>query len=227
MSSLAPDHLVVFGRPGSGKSSLAERLAADHGYVLVRTGEMLREAVRRGDALGKRVEADLARGLLVADSVIADLLLAHLGAPDEHKLLFDGFPRTIEQVPILDRLERRLKFRIGCYLEIALDRSVAESRMTGRRVCPTCGATYHIRSQPPKTEEVCDRDGTKLERRKDDRPDVVALRQEVYQRQTDPILGYYRTHTPGRVRVVNGDQPFEAVYAEILQVLSGGPLTGR
>lgn len=227
MSPLAPDHLVVFGRPGSGKSSLAERLAADHGYSLVRTGEMLRAAVRRGDALGRRVEGDLASGRLVDDSVIAELLAANLQPPAEHKLLFDGFPRTIDQVPALESLAQRLGFRIDCYLEIALSREAAEARMTGRRVCTTCGATYHIRSQPPKSPEICDRDGTKLEGRKDDRPEIVALRQEVYDRQTSPILAHYREHAPDRFRVIDGDQSFQAVYDAIVATLGLGPVSGR
>src|SRR5690606_20576708 len=104
-TSKPPTHLVIFGRPGSGKSTLAERLGLEHGYQLVRTGELLRAAIRRGDYLGKRVEVHLAKGDLVPDPLIFELLEVSLQAPNTAKLLFDGFPRTMGQVPLLEKFE--------------------------------------------------------------------------------------------------------------------------
>ena len=214
-----PNHLVVFGRPGSGKSTLAERLSADHEYALVRTGELLRAAVRRDDFLGRRVDVHLRSGNLVPDALIFELLETSLADPGATKLLFDGFPRTMGQVPLLERFEARLHFEIGGYLDIDVPRAEAVARMTGRRVCPTCGTTYHLRFKPPKVAGLCDLDGTALESRKDDRPGVVEVRQAVYEEHAGPILGYYRQHHPGRFVRINGDQPFGGVYADTCRAL--------
>jgi adenylate kinase len=214
-----PRHLVAFGRPGSGKSSLAERLGVDFGYTLVRTGELLRAAVRRRDSLGKRVEATLASGNLVSDALIVELLEADLKAPGERRLLFDGFPRTLGQVAVLEGFEKSLGFGIDGYLEIALTREAAEARMTGRRVCPTCGATYHLLAKPPTVPDQCDIDGATLVRRPDDASEVVARRQQVYDDHAGPILAHLRATVPERIYVVDGDQGPDAVYAGTLAVL--------
>ncbi len=219
--SAIPDHLVIFGRPGSGKSSLAERLGAEFGYSLIRTGEMLREAIRRGEHLGKRVEAHLSKGELVPDRLIFELLELNLKSPGTARLLFDGFPRTMGQVPLLEQFEERLGFQIECYLDIVVSREAAVLRMTGRRVCPTCGATYHLIAKPPKVPETCDLDGSHLERRRDDKAEVVEFRQQVYDEHAIPILEHYQIRCAKLCRTVNGDQPFDAVYAETTQALTG------
>ncbi|HEU5118465.1 MAG TPA: nucleoside monophosphate kinase [Isosphaeraceae bacterium] len=219
--STPPTHLVLFGRPGCGKSSVAERLCEDYGFKLIRTGELLRAAVRRDDFLGRRVSAHLADGTLVPDRLILELLEHTLQAPGSERLLFDGFPRTIGQVPLLEQFERDLGFRIECYLDLHVSREEAESRMTGRRVCPVCGATYHIKASPPKVAEHCDHDGARLEGRKDDRLEVVRVRQDLYDEQTKPLIDYYQTHASDRFVVVNGDNSPspDFVYAEVIRAL--------
>lgn len=214
-----PAHIAIFGRPGSGKSSLAERLGSEFGYVLVRTGELLRAAVRRSDAIGQRVAVHLASGTLVPDRLIFELLERTLASPGTDKLLFDGFPRTMGQVELLEQFERKLGFSTECYLEIDVTREEAVLRMTGRRVCPVCGATYHVRTMPPKVAETCDHDGAGLVSRPDDALDVINSRQQLYDEHATPILAYYQTHFPERYRHVNGEQPFEAVFAETRRVL--------
>ncbi|MDB5350488.1 MAG: adenylate kinase family protein [Planctomycetota bacterium] len=216
---IPPNHLVVFGRPGSGKSTLAERLGSEFGYTLIRTGELLRAAIRRQDFLGKRVEAHLATGDLVPDPLIFEMLEQHLKAPGMQKFLFDGFPRTMGQVPLLEGFEKKLGFQIGAYIDIAVSHAEAVARMTGRRVCPICGATYHLIGKPPRVAEICDNDGARLEKRKDDTPEVVEFRQKIFDDYAVPILRYYQEHAPERFFVVDGEQPLEAVYAVTVRAL--------
>jgi adenylate kinase len=217
--SVPPTHIVVFGRPGSGKSTLAARIGAQHGYVLVQTGELLRRAVRKGDWLGKRVERHLTTGNLVPDRLIFELLEHCLEAPADNKLLFDGFPRTMGQVTLLEQFESKLHFQIEAYLEIAVSRAEAVARQTGRRVCPTCGATYHVLFKPPKVAEICDLDGSRLNTRPDDSLEVVQVRQQVYDDHALAILEYYSSRAPERFFRVNGEQPLEGVYEEACRIL--------
>ncbi len=222
MPGHAPLHLVMFGRPGSGKSSLAERLGKEFGYQLVRTGEMLRESVRKGDSIGVRLADQLSTGNLVSDELILELLEHNLRPSKESKLLFDGFPRTLGQVSVLERFENSLGFKVDCFLDVAVSREDAVARMTCRRVCPSCGATYHLIAKPPKVDETCDVDGVKLERRKDDAIDVVNYRQKVYDQQTQPVIDHYRVATPALCRAVNGNQAVDAVYRDTVRVLGLG-----
>lgn len=208
-------HLVVFGRPGSGKSSVADQLAADLGFRIVRTGELLREAVRRRDPLGLRVQGIVARGELVPDPLIFEVLEDAQFRPDDELLLFDGFPRTVGQIPDFDRLEDRFGFQVGRYVEIAVSEAEAMARMTGRRVCEACGKTYHVRNKPPRVEGVCDDDGSPLIRRADDTPEVVANRQRVYADMTQPVVDHYCATYPLRFLAIDGEQPFPAVCDDL------------
>ncbi|HEV3122096.1 MAG TPA: nucleoside monophosphate kinase [Isosphaeraceae bacterium] len=222
--TVTPRHLVVFGRPGSGKSTLATRLGAEQGFQLIQTGELLRAAVRRGDLLGQRVHKHLISGNLVPDRLIFELLEQCLTAPDQQKLLFDGFPRTMGQVTLLENFERKLGFEIERFVEIAISREEAVSRLTGRRICSQCGATYHVRFNPPRGVGLCDIDNTPLHTRPDDSLEVVEVRQQVYDEHALPILDYYSKQFPDRFRRIDGEQRLEAVYEETCKVLGFRPV---
>ena len=211
--------MVVFGRPGSGKSSLTERLAADFDFALVRSGELLRDASRRGDAVGIQVEGLLRKGELAPDDLVLEVLNVRLEGTSQSRLLFDGFPRTPGQVPLLARCERRFGFEIDSYLLIDVGRDEAVARMTGRRVCPKCGATYHLKSMPPVTLGVCDIDGSLLEQRRDDSGEVIDRRQQIFEDQSGPVLRYYRDRYPDRFQTVEGEQPLDALYRDTCRAL--------
>ncbi|WP_169980872.1 adenylate kinase family protein [Tautonia rosea] len=223
MATDFPLHVVAFGRPGSGKSSVAERLGEAHGFAMVRTGALLRDAVRKGDSLGQQVESLLKAGQLVPDDLAYEVLARDLSTLRHNRLLFDGFPRTLGQVPLLDRLQAAVGFTIDRYVEIAVSADEALRRMSGRRVCPTCGATYHVTNNPPKADGVCDHDGTPLTRRSDDTPEVLRVRQSVYDNRTGPVVDHYRQTFPNRFLLINGEQSFDAVSSDLERALGLAP----
>jgi adenylate kinase len=190
------------GMPGAGKGTQATRLRERFGALHVSTGDILREAIKAGSTLGRRVRDYLESGALVPDDLMGDLISERLGRPDAAAgFILDGFPRTVEQVTTLDRVLDRLSVELdGVFLLIA-EKAEIVSRLSGRRICPKCGTVYHVDNRPPRSQGVCDGCGSALVQRSDDTESVILERLEVYKNETLPIVQTYRER--GQLREVD------------------------
>lgn len=223
MPPAARIRVVLFGPPGVGKGTQASAIETRAGLPHISTGEMLRAAMKAGSPLGLRVQAIVERGELVRDDVIGDLVEERLSRPDARDgFLLDGYPRTVGQA---DRLDRFLAGR-GARLDAVINLSVPEpeivDRLTGRRVCPSCGALYHVRYSPPRAEGICDVCGGTLRQRSDDTREAIEERLRVYHEQTAPLVARYQKD--GRLVTVDGRGRPEEVLARIVAAI---PALGR
>ncbi|MFQ6831482.1 adenylate kinase [Butyricicoccus pullicaecorum] len=206
-------NLILLGAPGAGKGTLASYLIEKMGVPSVSTGNILREAIANKTELGQKAKAFMDAGQLVPDQLVIDLLQGRIAQDDcKNGFILDGFPRTIPQAEALDQIAS-----IDCALSLEVDDAVIEGRMTGRRVCLKCGATYHIKANPPKQEGVCDVCGDTLHIRKDDKPDVVKHRLATYHEQTEPLKDYYGAQ--GKLKSIDGAQGIEQTKVLACQAL--------
>ena len=207
-------NLILLGAPGAGKGTQAELLTKALSIPAISTGNMLREAMRNGTALGTQAKQYMESGSLVPDELILGIVAERVAEPDcKNGFILDGVPRTLAQAEALDAKG----VRIDHVVSIEVDDSVIEGRMTGRRVCSKCGASYHVVANPPKTEGVCDLCGEALVIRKDDAPETVRHRLEVYHASTEVLKRYYDQQ--GKLRLINGEQDIEAISQQILEVI--------
>ena len=207
-------NLILLGAPGAGKGTQAELLTQQLGIPAISTGNMLREAISKGSELGKQVKRYMDEGSLVPDELILGIVAERVSQSDcKNGFILDGVPRTLAQAASLDAKG----VKIDHVVSIEIDDAVIEGRMTGRRVCTKCGASYHIAVNPPKTEGVCDSCGGEVGIRKDDAPETVRHRLEVYHETTEPLKDYYAEQ--GKLQVVNGNQPIDSVLQEILTAI--------
>ena len=207
-------NLILLGAPGAGKGTQAELLMQKLSIPAISTGNMLREAMANGSELGKQLKQIMDSGSLVSDDVILSIVAERVSRPDcKNGFILDGVPRTLSQAEALDAG----KVRIDHVISIEIDDSVIEGRMTGRRVCSKCGASYHITANPPKTEGICDLCAAELVIRKDDAPETVRHRLEVYHETTEVLKAYYARQD--KLRLVNGNQPIEDAFRDVLKAI--------
>ena len=183
--------IILLGAPGAGKGTQAEIISAKLNIPTISTGNILRAAVKAGTPIGLQAKSYMDAGKLVPDEVIIGIIEERLAQADcANGFILDGVPRTIAQAEALER--HGIRFDAVLSLEIA--DSVIEERMTGRRTCHACGATYHVKAAPPQKEGICDKCGGELEQRKDDQPETVRHRLEVYHSETEPLKDFYQAH---------------------------------
>lgn len=206
--------LILLGAPGAGKGTQADLLAQRLQIPTISTGNMLREAIQNCTEIGRKAKDYMDHGQLVPDDVIIGIVKERVGQPDCAKgYILDGMPRTIPQAQALENAG----IRFDSVVSIEIEDAVIEARMTGRRVCTACGASYHMTANPPKTEGVCDHCGKELSIRKDDAPETVKNRLKVYHEETEALKSFYEKL--GKLKLVEGNQPITEITKAILAAI--------
>ncbi len=215
-----PRYIVLLGPPASGKGTQAAQLREALELPHVASGDLFRENLKHETELGRKAKSFMDRGELVPDDVTIAMVTERLSRPDcAGGALLDGFPRTIAQAEALDQALAAQGHEISLVPNIAVPDEVLVERVGGRRICRTCGESYHVQFNLPKQPGVCDKDGGELYQRDDDRPETVRKRLEVYWEQTSPLIDYYRDQ--GVLVEINGDQSIQAVQADLRAAVVG------
>lgn len=213
-------NILFMGPPGAGKGTQAEKIVEQFNIPHISTGDAFRAAIGQGTPMGKEAKKYVDQGLLVPDEITNGIVKERLEQPDcSNGFLLDGYPRTIAQAEALDGMLASMGKQLDHVINLKVDRGLLLERLTGRRVCKSCGSTYHVLFNPPKTENVCDKCSGELYQRADDSEEKVGTRLDEYTAKTAPLLEYYGRK--GLVRNVEGDQEIGAVTAEISSILRG------
>ncbi|MCR5053975.1 MAG: adenylate kinase [Lachnospiraceae bacterium] len=210
--------IIMLGAPGAGKGTQAQKIAAKYDIPHISTGDIFRANIKNNTELGKKAKEYMDQGLLVPDELTCDLVTDRIQQDDcKNGFILDGFPRTIPQAEALTNALNKL----GTAMDYAIDVDVPDenivNRMSGRRACLKCGATYHIVTIPPKKEGICDKCGAELVQREDDAPETVQKRLTVYHEQTQPLIDYYKK--AGILKTVDGTKDLEDVFKSITDIL--------
>ena len=210
--------IIMLGAPGAGKGTQAKMIAAKYGIPHVSTGDIFRANIKNGTELGKKAKTYMDAGQLVPDSLTVDLLIDRISQADcANGYVLDGFPRTIPQAQCLEDALAARGEAVDYAINVEVPDSNIVNRMGGRRACVTCGATYHIVHIPPKKEGICDKCGSELILRDDDKPETVQNRLKVYHEQTQPLIDFYSKK--GVLKEVDGTQDMNAVFEDIVKIL--------
>jgi len=210
--------IILMGGPGAGKGTQANPLVEKFNFPHISTGDMFRAAIKNGTEMGLKAKSFMDAGGLVPDEVTIGIVAERLAQPDcADGFLLDGFPRTLAQGTALGQILDRLGMKLDGVINIEVDEAVLIPRLTGRRVCRKCGSSYHMIFNKPEAEGVCGQCGGELYQRSDDNVETAQNRLNVYNQQTQPLIDFYKEQ--GLLKVINGDQPIDKVFADILKVL--------
>lgn len=213
-------NILFMGPPGAGKGTQAEYIVNEFHIPHISTGDAFRAAMSQGTPMGVEAKSYVDKGLLVPDEITNGIVRERLAQPDCNAgFLLDGFPRTIQQAESLDVMMTELEKKIDVVFNLVVDRSFLLARLTGRRICKSCGATYHVMFNAPKQTGVCDKCSGELYQRSDDTEEKVGTRLDEYSSKTAPLLDYYRNK--GVLKEVDGEQDIRLVTAEISSILRG------
>lgn len=210
--------IVLMGAPGAGKGTQADLLVERSGYRKISTGDALRKHVKLGTPVGKQAGEIMARGELVPDQVLLQVLKEEIGSNPKEVIILDGYPRNLSQAETLKGVVETTHPVVGC-MHLDVSRQDIVARLSGRRVCSGCGASFHVSANPPKKDGVCDKCSANLYQRPDDDPKSISVRLDVYDKTTEPVLDYYRNR--GLYRKINGS----GVTNEIFKELTGAIVT--
>lgn len=210
--------IIMLGAPGAGKGTQAKMIADKYGVPHVSTGDIFRANIKNGTELGMEAKKYMDQGLLVPDELTVKILLDRVSQPDcKNGYVLDGFPRTIPQAEVLDKALAELGESIDYAIDVDVPDENIVKRMSGRRACVSCGATYHVVHVPPKKEGICDRCGSELILRDDDKPETVKNRLDVYHKQTQPLIDFYTKN--GVLKTVDGTVDMQDVFKAIVAIL--------
>ena len=210
--------VILLGPPGAGKGTQAKKLAAKYSVPHLSTGDMLREHVAKGTPLGIKAKPIMERGELVPDSLVLKIVAHRIEQADcSHGFVFDGFPRTVAQAQYLGELLKQHGYRRPIVIHLLIDMALILRRITGRRMCKTNGEIYNLYERPPRVEGRCDSDGGELVQRPDDREEIVGPRLKAYERQTEPLVAYYRRL--GLLHDVDASKSVEEVEEDVWRTL--------
>ena len=209
--------IILLGPPGAGKGTQAVRLAEELGLPHIATGDLLRKNVKEGTQLGKEAKDFMDKGLLVSDELVVKMLRQRMANPDVKKgFILDGYPRNLNQAKTLDALLKGLNIAIDLVVYLDSSESVIIQRLTGRLVCSSCGANFHIKNMPPKSDGICDHCGGKLYQRTDDREETVRKRLEVYKQEVSSLIKYYESKQ--KLHRLSADENTQTVLKNIIHL---------
>ncbi|NLV76486.1 MAG: adenylate kinase [Tissierellia bacterium] len=212
--------LVLLGPPGAGKGTQASAIVKKYNIPHISTGDIFRENIKQGTELGKKAKEYIDKGLLVPDDIVVSIVKDRILEEDcKNGFLLDGFPRTLNQGEALDDELSQMNLKLDKVININVEKEVLIERTIGRRICKDCGATYHIKFNPPVKEGICDNCGGKLYQRDDDTQETIEKRIEVYQKQTKPLIDYYTKK--GLILNVDGTKKISEIFDEIVEALEG------